>query len=97
LREKYVLELAIACGDEKFIEALKRALEPEAREVKENCSVILGMDLAERKLTIKIECLKINDLRAMFNSYYSVISSILHLWEGETCRSNSYLQKFNKR
>jgi len=97
LREKYVLELVIACGDEEFIEALKRALEPETREIKESCRVFLGMDLAGGKLTVKMECFKINDLRAMFNSYYSAISSILHVWEGEICHNNSYHRKFNKR
>jgi len=96
LRERYILELTISCNALEFLEAVKKALEPETLDVKESCIATITLEREEKSLKLVLDCSEVNDLRALFNSYYSAISMLLHVWEEETCHSNNCHQKFSK-
>ncbi len=78
MNNKYILELIISNPDDEKLFSIKNALEPDTYNVPKDCRVFIEM---KQKLYLYIECSEINDLRALFNSYYSILSSILHIVE----------------
>ncbi|MET1160632.1 MAG: KEOPS complex subunit Pcc1, partial [Thermoprotei archaeon] len=76
---KYVLKLAIENKDAGFLRALAKSLEPDIHNLPHTCKA--EITLFNESAELIIECREINDLRALFNSFYSIVSMILHLTE----------------
>ncbi len=81
--KEYCLELFIKENDKKMLHSLFKALKPDTYNVPNNCNVKINLSEGKDQLYMRISCSKINDLRALFNSYYNIISTILHIWEEE--------------
>jgi len=79
MENKYVLELEIKSDNVRFLHSLHDALKPDTQNTPPNCRVDVCVD--GKVFYLRIECLKLNDLRALFNSYYNILSSIMHLGE----------------
>ncbi|OYT39813.1 MAG: hypothetical protein B6U89_03455 [Desulfurococcales archaeon ex4484_58] len=75
----YELELLIDCYSEKTLKAIYNAIKPDTLDAPKNCSV--DILLREKKISLTIRCIEINDLRALFNSYFSIISSLIRVEE----------------
>ncbi len=77
---KSVLEIKIKHNDEHLIESLYEALLPDTVIPAQNCMV--DMSLENNELSLKITCDKINQLRALHNSFLSIISMLIHIYSG---------------
>ncbi|ADI32693.1 KEOPS complex subunit Pcc1 [Staphylothermus hellenicus] len=77
--KKAILELVISDRNEKLINAIYDALDPETKTPSPGCIVELSKeDLTE--LLLIIRCTRINMLRALHNSFLSTISMLLHVY-----------------
>lgn len=78
--ERCELELELTNLNGKFLEALERALRPDALSPPSNCNISLNLISGnETKLIVKITCRDVSDLRALFFSYFTIVSAILEL------------------
>ncbi len=75
----YKIILTITSRDEKTLDSIYKALLPDARIPPPDCNV--GLHLSEQGLVVELTCKRISLLRALVNSYFSIISMILHLRE----------------
>ncbi|RLG81525.1 MAG: hypothetical protein DRO13_00930 [Thermoprotei archaeon] len=75
----YIVELVLEDHNNIFLEALKNSLYPDSQNVPKNCNVEIIK--SGESLKIMIKCSEVNDLRALFNSFYSIVSAILHIRE----------------
>ena len=80
MSRKYSLELEISEYDSRVLSSIMRALKPDTRNTPRECSVDVSMS-SDNRLFLVIECDEISDLRALFNSYFNIISTILHIVE----------------
>lgn len=78
--KQYCLELIIKDNDLLMIESLFKSLKPDTYNTPETCNITLDLNKNEKQLYIGITCNRISDLRALFNSYYNIISTILYIW-----------------
>lgn len=77
--DQIVLELRIRGLDEKTLSSLYYSLKPDTIDLPVDCSVEISRSCDE--LTLYIRCRRVNDLRALFNSFFNIISTILHVKE----------------
>lgn len=75
--EKCELELELSNTDKKFLEAVVKTLKPDTYSLPKDC--FIDLNIFETKLIIKISCREISNLRALFFSYFTIISTILDL------------------
>jgi tRNA threonylcarbamoyladenosine modification (KEOPS) complex Pcc1 subunit len=80
LINKSVLEIRIKHSDKSLLRSLYEALLPDTIIPAQNC--IVNMGLKDNELSLKITCDKINQLRALHNSFLSIISMLIHIYSG---------------
>lgn len=77
--EECELELELTSSNEKFLKAIINALKPDTRNLPEKCSI--DLNIFSDRLVIKIICKKISNLRTLFFSYYTILSTLIDLGE----------------
>ncbi len=78
MTEEYEVGLKITMNDSLFTKSLISSIFPDTRDVPGECRIILNN---QDRIRIIISCRRINLLRALLNSYLSVISMLLHCLE----------------
>ena len=79
LLNKYELVLKLFTGSAKTAESIYKAILPDTYDTPPEC--IINTKIENEYLFLEINCKRINLLRALYNSYFSVISMILHALE----------------
>ncbi|ABN69963.1 hypothetical protein Smar_0863 [Staphylothermus marinus F1] len=77
--KKAILELVISDKNEKLVNAIYNALDPETKTPSPGCIIELSKENLT-KLILIIKCSRINMLRALHNSFLSTISMLLHVY-----------------
>lgn len=75
----YRIILTISSSDEKTLDSIYKALLPDTRVPPPDCNV--GLYRIGRELVVELMCKRISLLRALVNSYFSIISMIMNLRE----------------
>ncbi len=78
MAREYEVGLKITMSDSLFIKSLFSSIFPDTHDVPRECRIILNN---QERIRIIISCRRINLLRALLNSYLSVISMLLHCLE----------------
>ncbi len=76
---EYRVQLTLK-NKENILLSIYKSLYPDALYPPPECSIDLALNSEE--LTLVIKCKRISLLRALFNSYFSILSMILHVYEG---------------
>ncbi len=77
---EYEIGLKITISEPLFVKSLISSIFPDTHDVPRECRIILNNNNKNR-IRIIISCRRINLLRALLNSYLSVISMLLHCLE----------------
>ncbi len=75
---EYEVGLKITMSDPLFVKSLISSIFPDTYDVPRECRIILNN---QDRIRVIISCKRINLLRALLNSYLSVISMLLHCLE----------------
>lgn len=76
MKERFVIELEIQ-GDNIFLNSLVKSIEPDVRSVPSSCRVEAWIN---RSFYLLIECEDLSDFRALFTSYFNIISVLIKLY-----------------
>lgn len=79
LIEKCELEVELKDFDRKFFESIIKTLKPDTFDLPINCSI--DLKTIDSKLIIKIMCRNISNLRTLFFSYFTILSTLIELGE----------------
>ncbi len=78
MQNKYVLSLDIT-GSKELLSAIFKSLYPDAKTPPPGCVIDIVMD---KGVHLEITCKRVSLLRALFNSYFSILSMLIHVYEG---------------
>ena len=65
----------------RIIKSIYKSLYPDTETPPPGCTVKVSI-INEEKLSLTMECERVSLLRALFNSYFSILSMIMHVYEG---------------
>lgn len=75
MNDVFKLELYIT-GDAGFIDSVCRSIEPDSKNAPEGCSITVD---CREGLYIVFKCTKLSGLRALFNSYFNLLSALFRI------------------
>jgi tRNA threonylcarbamoyladenosine modification (KEOPS) complex Pcc1 subunit len=84
LDNNYTLKLHVE-GPSGFIESIYKSLYPDTKTPPPDCNV--HIESSNNELYLELTCKRVGLLRALFNSYFSILSMLIHVYEGFTNES----------